>query len=228
MQSTALPGRIPGEPSAIDGGDNWLSLSWPKPDAGVAPVLAYKVEVWRVGAEGGARWSELGITPLNSYDVFNLKRGDQYHFRVTPRNRYGWGETVQTTHPIAVGHSGDRPEFVELLPGQLKVMLGERATLGCRVQANPLPDILWTKNGHEVEESDKRIGLAYDGHNCQLTIDEVTMDDEGRYSCEATNGFGRTSTYARLAVVTDKMVWEADAKLKRYSFIYYQHKLVYL
>lgn len=152
---------------------------------------------------------------MNSYDVFNLKRGDQYHFRVTPRNRYGWGETVQTTHPIGVGLSGDRPEFVELLPGQLKVMLGERATLECRVQANPLPDILWTKNGHEVEESDERITLAYDGHICRLTIDQVTMDDEGRYSCEASNGFGRTSTYARLAVVTDKMIWEADAKLKR-------------
>lgn len=35
-----------------------------------------------IGAEGGARWCKLGISPINSFDVFELKPGAQYHFRV--------------------------------------------------------------------------------------------------------------------------------------------------
>lgn len=218
--ASAVPGRIPGEPAVADGGNNWLSLTWPKPDPlGSAPVLAYKIESWQVGKEGGARWAELGITPLNSYDVFNLKQGEEYHFRVTPRNRYGWGESVQTLSPIGVGLTGDRPEFVEILPGQLKVLAGKTAVLNCCVKGKPVPEVVWMKNGHELDEGD-RMTTDFNGYNCNLTINNISTDDEGRYSCEASNLHGRTSTYARLAVVTDKVIWEADAKLKRY-LIYY-------
>lgn len=213
---SAVPDRIPGEPSVVDGGSNWLSIAWPKPDpTDAAPVLAYKVESWLVGKEGGARWTELGITPLNSFDAFNLKQGEEYHFRVTPRNRYGWGESVQTSSPLGVGLAGDRPEFLDILPGQLKVLIGETANLSCSVKGKPTPEVVWMKNGHEVEE-DTRVTTSFNGFNCSLTINGINPDDEARYSCEATNVHGRASTYARLAVVTDRVIWEADAKLKRY------------
>lgn len=99
-----------------------------------------------MGKEGGARWTELGVTPLNSYDAFNLKQGEEYHFRVTPRNRYGWGESVQTSKPIGIGSAGDRPEFKDILPGQLKVLLGQQAVLTCAVRGKPVPEIgkFWT------------------------------------------------------------------------------------
>ena len=43
-----------------DSGRNCVTLSWPKPvHAGDAPVLAYRVEAWRLGCEGGARWTEV-------------------------------------------------------------------------------------------------------------------------------------------------------------------------
>lgn len=211
----AVPERIPGVPSVVEGGNNWVSLVWPKPDPGVsAPVLAYKVEGWLLGKEGGARWTELGITPLNSFDAFNLKQGVEYHFRVTPRNRYGWGEAAQTAAPVAVGVAGDRPEFVDILPGQLKILAGETANLSCTVKGNPVPEVVWMKNGHEIDE-ERKISTSFDGRRCSLTIKETNIEDEARYSCEATNLHGRASTYARLAVVTDRLIWEADAKLKR-------------
>nr|XP_049692671.1 titin homolog isoform X12 [Helicoverpa armigera] len=211
----SVPDRIPGEPSVVDGGNNWVSLAWPKADPrDTAPVLAYKIESWLLGKEGGARWVELGITPLNSFDAFNLKQGEEYHFRVTPRNRYGWGESVQTSTPFGVGLAGDRPEFVEILPGQLKVLAGETANLSCSVKGKPVPEIVWMKNGHEIEE-ESRMTTLYNGQDCSLTIKDICIEDEARYSCEASNVHGRASTYARLAVVTDRLVWEADAKLKR-------------
>ncbi|CAH0703182.1 unnamed protein product [Spodoptera exigua] len=211
----SVPDRIPGEPSVVDGGNNWVSLAWPKADPrDTAPVLAYKIESWLLGKEGGARWVELGITPLNSFDAFNLKQGEEYHFRVTPRNRYGWGEAVQTSSPVGIGLAGDRPEFVDILPGQLKVLAGETANLSCSVKGKPLPEIVWMKNGHEIEE-ESRVTTLYNGQDCSLTIKDICIEDEARYSCEASNVHGRASTYARLAVVTDRLIWEADAKLKR-------------
>lgn len=214
--STAVPDRIPGEPTVVDGGNNWVSISWPKPDPRVtAPVLAYKVESWLLGKEGGARWLELGITPLNSFDAFNLKQGEEYHFRVTPRNRYGWGESVQTSNPIGIGLAGACPEFVEILPGQLKILVGEQAKLSCSVKGKPIPEVVWMKNGHEIEEEERRVKTSFNGFNCSLTIEDIRIEDEARYSCEATNAHGRSSTYARLAVVNDRLIWEADAKLKR-------------
>ncbi|CAG5003249.1 unnamed protein product [Parnassius apollo] len=212
----SVPNRIPGEPSVVDGGNNWVSLAWPKPDSqSGSSVIAYKVESWLLGKEGGARWTELGVTPLNSFDVFNIKQGEEYHFRVTPRNRYGWGESVQTTSPIGVGLAGDRPEFVDILPGQLKVLVGETVTLKCSFKGKPIPEIVWMKNGHEIDEEDSRLKTSLNGTNCCLTINDVRIEDEARYSCEATNVHGRSSTYARIAVITDRLIWEADAKLKR-------------
>ncbi|XP_047544107.1 muscle M-line assembly protein unc-89-like isoform X2 [Vanessa atalanta] len=212
----SVPDRIPSEPSAVDGGNNWISLAWPKPDQqSRAPILAYKVESWLLGKEGGARWVELGITPRNSFDAFNLKQGEEYHFRVSPRNRYGWGESVQTSVPIGIGLAGDRPEFVDILPGQLKVLVGETATLFCSFKGKPIPEIVWMKNGHEIEEEVGRVSIEINDYNSSLRIEEVKSEDEGRYSCEATNIHGRSSTYSRMAVITDRQIWQADAKLKR-------------
>ncbi|XP_045530819.1 uncharacterized protein LOC123718416 isoform X1 [Pieris brassicae] len=211
----SVPGRIPGEPSAVDGANNWVALVWPKSDPQeAAPVLAYRVDSWLLGKEGGARWIEMGITPRNTFDAFNLKQGEEYHFRVTPRNRYGWGESVQTSTPIAVGIAGDRPEFIDILPGLLKVLVGETANLSCSFKGKPTPVIAWMKNGSEIEESDK-VRSRQNGNVCSLTIKNVEIEDEGRYSCEATNAHGRASTYARMTVITDRQIWEADAKLKR-------------
>ena len=46
----------------MDGGRNWLSLSWGKADqCGPAPVIAYRVDAWQRGGDGGARWAEVVI-----------------------------------------------------------------------------------------------------------------------------------------------------------------------
>lgn len=66
-----------------------------------------------VGAEGGARWNELGITPINCFDICNVRPGSIYYFRVTPKNRYGWGKSVQTTNTITAGECRSLPLQVD-------------------------------------------------------------------------------------------------------------------
>lgn len=154
-----MPGPISSEPVAVDGGKNWLSLTWGKAERrGPAPVIAYKVDAWLLGSDGGARWIEvrqiiltyiillqsfivyqifhiiqLGITPINAFDAFNLRPGGEYKFRVTPRNRYGWGEPVTMTNSVLVSESTDLPEFTKILPGQLKALEGTSIRLECEV-----------------------------------------------------------------------------------------------
>jgi hypothetical protein len=206
---------VSSEPVAVDGGKNWVSLWWGKPTSkGAAPVLAYRVEAWMVGGDGGARWAELGVSPINSYDAFNLRPGSEYHFRITPRNRYGYGESTQTSTPIIVGQSLCLPEFTDTLPGQLKALVHRSVTLKCKVKADKTPTIVWHKDGAEIEPCD-RITTRFFRGECSLTISSVEEEDEGRYMCEAIHRDGRASTFVRLSVIVDPDVWEADDSLKR-------------
>ncbi|KAL7737597.1 hypothetical protein ACLKA6_007710 [Drosophila palustris] len=209
------PGCISTEPLVVDSGPTHISLSWGKPvSVNSAPVIAYKVEAWIVGHEGGAYWRELGLTPINSFDAFNLKPNVEYHFRVTPKNRYGWGPAVQTSSPLQVGGVECLPEFVKILPGQVKALLESSFTLQCNMRGAPRPQITWYKDGIQLSSSSERVKIRQIGSTCALTIVTVSELDSGRYTCEATNSKGRVSTFARLQVVSDPRLFEADSRLK--------------
>ncbi|XP_047115600.1 myosin light chain kinase, smooth muscle-like [Schistocerca piceifrons] len=210
-----VPVAISAEPVVSDQGRNWLTLTWPKCEArGGVPVLAYRVEAWQLGGDA-AGWTELGVSPINSYDAFNLKPGAEYRFRVTPRNRYGWGESVATSAPITVGRPRELPEFVAILPGQLKALAGSDITLECQVRGEPAPEVRWYRDGGELEEDPPRLTLQQEGGRCRLVLRAAAEADAGRYMCDAANSVGRVSTFARLQVVHDPSLLEADSKLKR-------------
>lgn len=60
--SSDVPGPVGGQPVVVDSGRNWVTLSWPKTEVrGSAPVLAYRVEAWPLGGDGGARWIEVCV-----------------------------------------------------------------------------------------------------------------------------------------------------------------------
>ncbi|XP_065370323.1 titin isoform X6 [Calliphora vicina] len=211
------PAAVSTEPLLIDSGPTHISLSWGKPPTNnSAPVIAYRVDAWIVGHEGGAMWKELGLTPINSFDAFNLKSNVEYHFRVTPKNRYGWGPSVQTSAPLQVGGVECLPEFTVILPGQVKALLNKEFVLEAVVRGTPRPDIVWYKDGLRISSNleSERIKTRKIGSTCTLTIKQVTEADAGRYTCEATNSKGRVSTFARLQVVSDPKLYEADNRLK--------------
>ena len=85
-----------------------------------------------------------------------------------------------------------------------------------QVRGDPVPRVQWYRDGMELD--DPRFVAHFDGsHLCQLTIQELRDGDSGRYMCEATNRVGRVSTFARLFVVNDPKILEADHKLKRWG-----------
>lgn len=208
------PGQIPNEPTVIDSSNNHLSLSWMKPPAhDAAPVISYRIDAWLVGKESDATWKEIGTSPTANFDVFDLKHGCEYHFRVTPRNRYGFGPSTQTTYPIMFGDVVKLPEFTKILPGQLKALINNDITLECVAMGSPRPDIIWYKDGIRINSDEKRV-ISVMGPLCRLIIRNVGENDNGRYTCEASNKEGRVSTFARLQTVSDPKLFEADNKLK--------------
>ncbi|XP_039287324.1 LOW QUALITY PROTEIN: muscle M-line assembly protein unc-89 [Nilaparvata lugens] len=215
-----VPGAISSEPEIADSGRTWMTITWGKPThRGAAPILAYKVEAWQVGEHGGARWSELGVTPMNSFDAFDLTPGAAYRFRVTARNRYGWGEPVVTREPLTVVVCDQRaPEIVTDLPGSFKALVDTNLTLQCEVRGDPPPDIRWFHDGKEVAMARRacdRLLVSRRDSVCSLLIRDLQPRDSGRYVCEAASKLGRASTFARLLVVHDAKLLKAADRLRR-------------
>lgn len=53
-----------------------------------------------------------------------MKNNREYLFRVTPRNKYGWGEPVITSQATRIGHNIEPPVIAKSLPGQVRCMPG--------------------------------------------------------------------------------------------------------
>ena len=93
------------------------------------------------------------------------------------------------------------PEFTQLLQSQV-VKDGTRVELTVRFLGRPSPRIRWFHNGQEVLPSpDFEIIIDYSSMRSVLVIVEVFPEDEGEYTCVASNKLGETITTCRLTVI---------------------------
>ena len=84
--------------------------------------------------------------------------------------------SVTTSTPLQVASIKEGP------PREMMVSKGSNVTLPCIAIGYPTPDITWTVNGAVITDGDKyRIAADY------LTINEVSENDDGDYTCRATN-----------------------------------------
>lgn len=91
-----------------------------------------------------------------------------------------------------------KPDFTEPLK-DLEVNDGEALTLQCSVNGDPEPQITWSKNGKAISSSEI-MNLKYKNGIATLTINEVYPEDEGVYTCTATNSIGATDTKCNLKI----------------------------
>lgn len=99
---------------------------------------------------------------------------------------------------VFIGPDVDKPMFSsELSP--TSVMESDIARLSCNVSGKPKPTISWLKDGKPLS-FDPRIRVTYDGDICTLTILGTDIEDEGNYTCVATNDGGQASSTTRLII----------------------------
>lgn len=76
---------------------------------------------------------------------------------------------------------------------------GSRVELTCKISGKPSPKITWFLNGDEILE-DKKYHMLYKDNYASLLINDLEVEDAGKYRCKAVNEFGDVSTTGKLSV----------------------------
>lgn len=77
---------------------------------------------------------------------------------------------------------------------------GEPAKLKCTVIGRPDPNIAWFKGQQQLHENSRFQMMVTPDSSCILSILRVDMNDEGTYTCKATNSVGKDSCSANVTV----------------------------
>jgi hypothetical protein len=83
------------------------------------------------------------------------------------------------------------------------VTAGDPVILQCEVDGTPEPVITWRKDSR-ILSSDKNVIITKRRFKSLLTITKVSKSDQGRYSCKASNGFGRPIEARGSLVIEDR------------------------
>merc|ERR1719270_650500 len=196
-------------------GTNWVSLCWKKPQLSRgSPVITYKVEAWLCGE--GAFWVELGRTPIPQFDAFNLKPDKCYHFRVTARNKRGWGESIMTSHKVDLSRPTVMPTISSDLEPVVKALAGSRLRLPVRVGGEPKPQVAWHKDGQNVADM-HGVTVSSDGTESFLEIERVDVSTSGKYTISAANLAGKANKSVQVQAVENQRVFEAYSKFRKWQ-----------
>lgn len=82
------------------------------------------------------------------------------------------------------------PPSIQPGPKVMKVQVGHPVELPCMVSGVPEPTLTWTRDG-------LRYPVSGDG---SLVLRDVGLDDEGTYTCTATNTAGKDEARVQLHV----------------------------
>ncbi|XP_076758852.1 uncharacterized protein LOC143428086 isoform X1 [Xylocopa sonorina] len=125
-----------------------------------------------------------------------------------PSNVDSAGSPWPTTNGVTSSKEVIQP-YLEVLPKKaplfitplrdIAVVSGQTARFECIVQAEPQPNILWSKDGRIIENSSS-YEIHYRNGVCRLTVVRAFPEDAGTYACTATNSLGSTVTSATLQV----------------------------
>ena len=106
---------------------------------------------------------------------------------------------TQWSHLLSLISPTDGPEFFTHPQSETKKE-GENTSLSCNATGNPKPTISWYKDDTKINAgADSRVSISED--DTQLTITNVSRNDDGQYTCVASNSLGNsTSNSATLTV----------------------------
>ena len=80
-----------------------------------------------------------------------------------------------------------------------RIAEGQPTQLNVRISGVPEPDVMWLKDNHPIRTG-QRINAEQDSDLYSLKISEVDIEDEGQYTCQASNTAGIATSEADLVV----------------------------
>lgn len=127
--------------------------------------------------------------------LLNVTVSDQAEYQCVVKNRHGSAYSIHSTLEIR-----DLPKFILSPPKDIVGLAGDTVKIPCKANGIPEPTISYKKDMESMFSAvkEKRVHVAdtYDG----LYLLRINKNDEGIYSCIATNDAGQTSVSTRLMV----------------------------
>ncbi|XP_055962583.1 hemicentin-1 [Sorex fumeus] len=190
---TSLFCEVEGTPAPI--------VTWYKDDVQVAPSSTVHIvnggktlKLFRAAAEDAGRYSCRAI---------NIAGTSQKYFNIDV-----------LVPPSVTGASS---------PGEVSAVLGQDATLECRVTGNPFPSVHWVKDSKPLFLGDPNIELLDRGQVLRLRA--LRRGDKGRYQCVVTNAAGKHTKDVKLTVHIPPSIKGGNGTLEVSALVHSRIKL---
>ncbi|XP_066555062.1 vascular endothelial growth factor receptor 1 isoform X2 [Amia ocellicauda] len=126
--------------------------------------------------------------------IYNVSQEHAGIYACSARN-VRTGEIVRLESSVQV-IALEAPQLLRNLSNQ-SVNVSSSVTLACLAQGVPEPQLAWYKDNHKLTQGS---GILLSTGGSTLHIERITKEDEGLYTCEATNERGSVESSAYLTV----------------------------
>lgn len=107
---------------------------------------------------------------------------------------------ILSTSSVLAGSQSGKPDIMPFSFSK-NAALGQKAMLTCAVTSDSESlEIQWSHNGRRVENTASKYATFVTANIATLTIETVSADDMGNYTCTASTRLGRDSYTAALVV----------------------------
>uniref|UniRef100_A0AAY5EM62 Titin n=1 Tax=Electrophorus electricus TaxID=8005 RepID=A0AAY5EM62_ELEEL len=179
----------PGQPIPIYVSKNAVTVQWDKPEYdGGFKITGYTVEKRDLPS---GRWIRANFTNIieNTFTVSGLTKDASYEFRVFARNSAGAvSNPSEPSDPIICKDDIEEPRI--MVDAKFKdivlVRAGETFKLDADVAGQPLPSMVWTKDGKDVENTSK-LQIKVTDLSTSLVNKDSLRKDGGEFVLTATN-----------------------------------------
>ncbi|VDN57478.1 unnamed protein product [Dracunculus medinensis] len=134
------------------------------------------------------------ITDDKKLKIFPFQQSDTGNYQCIAINENG-----EVKHDFQLNIRENAAPLIVDKPLSQNAQPGRRIVFVCRAIGEPTPQISWLFNGNEIDRSDLHISIGK--NNTEYIIAHVTREDEGEYTCLATNPLGSSIEKATLKVV---------------------------
>ncbi|XP_044749680.1 peroxidasin [Coccinella septempunctata] len=128
--------------------------------------------------------------------ITNAQEEDSGLYICEARNTLG---SREVSAEIKISSLKYQPPRFKYKPYNIEAFIGSSIEMPCMAEGEPTPGIQWQKDGATMQ----RTGRAKTSLTGSLYINEVGLEDQGRYECIAINDNGRAAASGYLTVKND-------------------------
>ncbi|XP_026153415.1 protein turtle homolog A-like [Mastacembelus armatus] len=177
----------PSDPAAVSASSQHV-VEWVRQGLDIPVLIKFGSYAPRVHPQYDGRVSLVRITALR---LEGLQLDDQgmYNCRIllldkpTDELRNGTWTLLSVTAP---------PTITDAPPPVIEALVGGRLSLACVANGNPTPTITWLQDGSVVQRISAQEGV--------LSLQAVSMQSAGQYTCHASNSEGNVTHVTRVKI----------------------------